>query len=222
MMNDKECFFQNLQSLADAIVALFGRNCEACVHDLTSLHSSLVYIRGEVTHRRPGAPATDLLVKMINSPEGKGDVHSYCTTSSEGRSLKSTTTLIRDEGGRTIAAFCINFDTTEFYNAGQALLPFLHPEIGVPPSTETFAHSAGETVEALFHNAVRAMGKHQTTMNVDEKKRLIAMLEADGLFQFKGAVEQVAKMMGITRFTVYNYLKRVRSTNTIHRKEEHQ
>ncbi len=221
-MTDKECCLQNLQSLADAIVAMFGRNCEACVHDLTSLHSSLVYIRGEVTHRLPGAPATDLLVKMINSQAEKGDVHSYRTISSEGRSLKSTTTLIRDGKGRAIAAFCINFDTTEFYNAGQALLPFLHPEIGTPPSAETFAHSAGETMEALFHNAVREIGKHQTTMNVDEKKRLIAALDADGLFQFKGAVEQVAKMMGITRFTVYNYLKRVRSTNTTHRKEEHQ
>ncbi len=222
MMSDKDCFFQNLRSLADAVVAMFGRSCEACVHDLTSLHSSLVYIRGEVTHRLPGAPATDLLVKMINSPKGTGDVHSYCTTSSEGRSLKSTTTLIRDGKGRAIAAFCINFDTTEFYNVGQALLPFLSvPEASALASNETFAHSAGETVEALFHNAVREIGKHQTTMNVDEKKRLIATLEADGLFQFKGAVEQVAKMMGITRFTVYNYLKRVRSTTITNKKEEH-
>jgi predicted transcriptional regulator YheO len=220
-MNDKECFLHNLQSLADAVVAMFGRNCEACVHDLTSLHSSLVYIRGEVTHRLPGAPATDLLVKMINSPKETGDVHTYCTTSNEGRSLKSTTTLIRDGEGRAIAAFCINFDTTEFYNAGQALLPFLHPDIGAPSSTETFAHSAGETMDALFHNAVRGMGKHPTTMNVDEKKHLIAILEADGLFQFKGAVEQLAKMMGITRFTVYNYLKRVRSTNKTDIREEH-
>lgn len=220
MTSDKDCFLQNLQSLADAVVAMFGRSCEACVHDLTSLHSSLVYIRGEVTHRRPGAPATDLLVKMINSPKESGDVHTYCTTSNEGRSLKSTTTLLRDQEGRAIAAFCINFDTTEFYNASQALLPFLHSEIGAPASAETFAHSAGETVEALFHNAVREIGKHQTTMNIDEKKRLIAMLKADGIFQFKGAVEQVAKMMGITRFTVYNYLKRVRSTNSTDTREE--
>jgi predicted transcriptional regulator YheO len=159
---------------------------------------------------------------MINTPKETGDVHTYCTTSNEGRSLKSTTTLLRDEEGRAIAAFCINFDTTEFYNASQALLPFLHPEIDAPTSAETFAHSAGETVEALFHNAVREIGKHQTTMNVDEKKRLIAMLEADGLFQFKGAVEQVAKLMGITRFTVYNYIKRVRSTNTTKTGEEPQ
>jgi predicted transcriptional regulator YheO len=218
-MTDKECLSQNLQNLADAVVSMFGRNCEVCVHDLTSLHSSLVYIQGQVTGRQPGAPATDLLVKMLSSDDGNTNVHSYQTISSDGRALKSTTTLIRDEKGRPIAAFCINFDTTDFFNAGQALLPFLgSPENGASPSPETFAHSVGETVEALFHNAVREIGKHQATMNVDEKKRLIAGLEADGLFQFKGAVEQVAKMMGITRFTVYNYLKRVRTVPT-HKKE---
>lgn len=220
-MTDKECLLKNLQHLADAVVAMFGRNCEACVHDLTSLQNSLAYIRGEVTHRQPGAPATDLLVKILNDQKGAGDVYSYRTTNSDGRSLKSTTTLIRNGEGRVIAAFCINFDTTEFYNAGQALLPFLGtPEMGTPTSTETFAQSAGETVEALFHNAVQEIGKHPATMHGDEKKRLIAALEADGLFQFKGAVEQVARMMGVTRFTVYNYLKRVRSTN--HIKEERQ
>jgi predicted transcriptional regulator YheO len=222
-MADKECFLQNLRSLADAIVAMFGRNCEACVHDLTTLHCSLVYIQGDVTHRRPGAPATDLLVKIINSQAEKGDVHSYRTTSSDGRSLKSTTTLIRDGEGRAIAAFCVNFDTTEFFNARQALLPFIDGGgISSPTDMETFTHSAGETVEALFQNAVREIGKHPTTMSGDEKKRLIGILETDGLFQFKGAVEQVAKMMGITRFTVYNYLKRVRSNTITNKREEHQ
>ena len=140
----------------------------------------------------------------------------YSTISSDGRSLKSTTTLIRDREGRAIAAFCINFDTTEFYNAGQALLPFLNlPEIA-PPSTETFAHFAGETIEVIFQNAVQKIGKHPTTMHSNERRRLVATLEADGLFQFKGAVEQVAQMMGVTRFTVYNYLKKVRSTTTTH------
>jgi len=222
MMAEKESFWQNLQNLADALVTMFGRNCEACVHDLTDLHSSLVYIRGEVTHRQPGAPATDLLVKMTNNQTGVENVHSYRTISNEGRSLKSTTTIIRNEQGRAIAAFCINFDTTEFYNAGQALLPFLDiQKIGSPvPRAETFARSVGETIEALFQNAVREVGKHPTTMSAEERKRLITILDSDGLFQFKGAVEQVARMMGVTRFTVYNYLKRVRSLNMHLNKEE--
>jgi predicted transcriptional regulator YheO len=214
-MMEKESIFQNLQRIADAIVALFGKNCEACVHDLTSLQNSLIYIRGDVTHRKPGAPATDLLMKMLKQNSGKAeDMQNYKTTTADGRSLKSATTFIRDSTGRPIAAFCINLDTTDFYNAGQALLPFINiQENNHQTSTETFAHSASETVEALFFQAVEKIGKHPATMNVDEKTSLIGQLEENSTFLLKGSVEQVARMMGVTKFTVYNYLKKVRNNN---------
>lgn len=212
-MTEKECIFKNLQRVADAVVALLGKNCEACVHDLTSLQNSLVYIQGDVTHRKPGAPATDLLMKMLqqNSKTGQ-DKHNYKTTTSDGRSLKSTTTFIRDSAGRPLAAFCINLDTTDFYNAAQALIPFINVQENNHTSpAETFAHSSGETIEALFMHAMEKIGKHPATMNVDEKTQLIGQLEASNTFIIKGAVEQVAQMMGVTKFTVYNYLKKVRN-----------
>ncbi len=210
-MNEKECIFQNLERIADAIVTLFGKNCEACVHDLTSLQNSLTYIQGEVTNRKPGAPATDLLLKMINQDDGTQDLHNYKTTTADGRSLKSTTTFFRDSSGKPVAAFCINFDTTEFYNASKALMPFASIEENNTISVETFAHSISETIEALFKTAVEEIGKHPATMNVDEKTQLVTLLEEHGTFQLKGAVEQIAPMMGVTKYTVYNYLKKVRN-----------
>ena len=215
-MIDHKCLLQNLQHLADAVVAMFGKNCEACVHDLTALPASLVYIRGQVTHRKPGAPATDRLLKMIAPGRINVDESSnYKTISGDGKSLKSTTTLFRDASGRPVAAFCINFDTTEFYNASQALLPFINlPENGVGFSAETFARSSDETVEALMHHAATEIGKHPSTMNIEERGRFVTILEENGIFQFKGAVEQVARMMGVTRFTIYNYLKKIRSTHS--------
>lgn len=212
-MIDQKCLLQNLQHLADAVVAMFGKNCEACVHDLTELSTSLVYIRGQLTDRKPGAPATDLLLRMINRSAGKEEnTHNYKTISSDGKSLKSTTTLFRDGSGRPVAAFCINFDTTEFFNASQALIPFINfPENEAPFTAETFAHSTGETVEALLHQAAIEIGRHPSTLNAEERSRFVAILEEHRIFQFKGAVEQVARMLGVTRYTVYNYLKRVRS-----------
>jgi len=220
-MTEKESIFQNLKQMADAVVALFGKNCEACIHDLTSLHNSLSYIQGEVTHRKPGAPATDLLLKMLKSNGGKGeDMHNYKTTTTDGRSLKSTTTFIRDSRNVPIAAFCINFDTTEFFNASQALTPFASVvDNGQQQNPETFANSVSETVEALFDQAAAEIGKHPATMNVEEKTQLILLLEEHGTFQFKGAVEQVALMMGVTKFTVYNYLKKVRTSLSTQNKE---
>ena len=215
-MTEKDCILRNLQQMAEAVVALLGKNCEACIHDLTSLENSLVFITGDVTGRKPGAPATDLLMTMLKKDSGQAeDKHNYKTTTVDGRSLKSTTTFIRDTSGKPVAAFCINIDTTDFYNASQALLPFINiQENSRQTTTETFAHAAGETVEALFIQAVEKIGKHPTTMNVDEKTELTRRLEENGTFLLKGAVEQVAQMLGVTKFTVYNYLKKVRSTNS--------
>ncbi len=215
-MTEKECILNNLRRMADAIVSLLGKNCEACIHDLTSLQNSLIYIQGDVTRRKPGAPATDLLMKMLKQNSGKPeDKHNYKTTTTDGRSLKSTTIFIEDSTGRPLAAFCINLDTTDFFNASKALMPFINiVENDGQANAETFAHSSGETVEALFFQAVEEIGKHPATMNVDEKTQLTRQLEDNGTFLLKGAVEQVAQMMGVTKFTVYNYLKKVRNNNS--------
>lgn len=204
--------------MADAVVALLGKNCEACVHDLASLQNSLVYIQGKVTNRKPGAPATDLLMKMLRQNSGQGsDLHNYKTTTGDGRALKSTTTFVRDSAGQPVAAFCINLDTTDFYNASQALMPFINiAEKDQPAEAENFAHSVGETVEALFHHAVETIGKHPTTMNFEEKTALISQLDENSTFLLKGAVEQVALLMGVTKYTVYNYLKKVRKKENLY------
>jgi predicted transcriptional regulator YheO len=212
-MTQHKSIFSNLEKVADSIVALFGKNCEACIHDLTSLQNSLVYITGDVTRRQLGAPATDLLIRRLQkNPINPEDIHNYKTITNDGRSLKSSTTFIKDDSGQPVAAFCINFDTTEFYNASQALIPLLNLASSEPPdNNETFTHSVEETIEAVFAQGVGEVGKHPATMNVDEKTQLITYLEENGMFQLKGSVEEVGHLMGVTKFTVYNYLKKIRN-----------
>lgn len=212
-MAEHKSILKNLERVANSVVALFGKNCEACIHDLTSLQNSLVYITGDVTGRKLGAPATDLLIRRLQKDgSNPRDVHNYKTTTNDGRSLKSSTTFIRDSNGRPIAAFCVNFDTTEFYNASQALMPLLNlTGTESADNNETFSHSATETIEEVFSQGVGEVGKHPATMSVDEKTQLITYLEENGVFQLKGSVEEVGHLMGVTKFTVYNYLKKIRN-----------
>ena len=94
-MNERDRILKQLQQIGDSIVAMFGRNCETCIHDLTDLHHSLIYINGTVTGREIGAPATDLLVKLLkNGDEIPEDMHNYRTVSGDGRTLKSSTMFI--------------------------------------------------------------------------------------------------------------------------------
>lgn len=217
-MKEKDLIFAQLQQIARAIVAMFGKHCETCIHDLTDLHHSLVYINGTVTDRKIGAPATDLLVKMLKeAAEKPEDVHNYQTVSGDGRNLKSSTTFISDSSGTPLFAFCINFDTTEFFNASQMLSQFLvkDQDEAVPDPAETFTHSPAETIEALFQQAVVEIGKQPATMSTEEKTELVEILERNGALQFKGAVEQIALRVGVSKYTIYNYLKKIHARQAI-------
>lgn len=217
-MQERDRILLHLQQMADAIVALFGKNCEVCIHNLGDLHKSLVYISGSVTGRSPGAPATDLLVKALKKPADQiEDMHNYRTTSGDGRTLKSSTIFVRDSSDTPIYACCINLDTTDFFNASQVLSSFLVPEEngGYQGSPETFSHSTGETIEALFEQAVVQMGKQPATMTTDEKTALVEILENHGAFQFKGAVEHIALLIGVSKYTIYNYLKKIHARQAI-------
>lgn len=208
----KAFLFATLQQIADAITQTFDRHCEVAVHDLTNLNRSLVYITGEVTRRQPGAPITDMVVQALRR-EGRQirDRYNYRTTTKDGRPLKSSTAFIRDSRGDVVAAFCINFDTTEYLNALQTIEHLVHTaHFNGADKSETFAASVGETIEALFHQAVAAAGKQPATMSLTEKIRLIRILEEKGTFQIKGAVDQVALLMGVSKFTVYHYLRKAR------------
>ena len=208
---EKEAIFLNLRQLADSIHALFGPHCEVVIHDLADLQKSLVYMKGDVTGRKIGAPATDLLAKLLQkSPGNKDHLHNYKSVTSDGRCLKSATSIIKDQAGNAVAAFCINLDTTPYFNAIQALLPFIHDlETGIYPSKENFADSPSQTIKALFVQAVEEIGCQPSAMSIEEKTRFVEKMKQNGVFQFKGAVEQVAGLMDVTKCTVYNYLKKI-------------
>ncbi len=47
-------------------------------------------------------------------------------------------------------------------------------------------------------------------MTTDEKIKLTSLLEEQGVFLMKGAVKQVAVLTGVSNYTIYNYLKKIR------------
>jgi predicted transcriptional regulator YheO len=217
-MNEKEFILNILKQVADAVVKTFGRNCEVAVHDLSNLGKSLIHIAGDVTKRKPGAPITDMALKALHR-EGHAieDKYDYKTLTNDGRELKSTTIFIRDREGDAVAAFCINFDSTDFLNIIRSLEVFTKTRDSkqLPDFSETFALSINDTVDALFEQAVSEIGKQPATMSTDEKMRVVNTLEREGTFKIKGAVNQVALKLGVSNFTIYNYLKKIRAAHAI-------
>ena len=211
VMRERAQIFSTLTQIADAIVKTFPRCFEVVIHDLSQPQKSIRYIAGDVTKRKVGGPVTDLVVKALHQ-EGRDirDRHNYKTTTSDGV-LKSTTAFIRNHDGDVVAAFCINFDMTDFLNAVQALEVFTTTAnaFNGPEKVETFAMSIDETIEALFQQAIAKIGKQSTYMSTDEKIELVKELQTSGVFQIKGGVDQVALLLGVSKYTVYKFLKKI-------------
>ncbi|WP_042419598.1 helix-turn-helix domain-containing protein [Streptacidiphilus anmyonensis] len=51
-------------------------------------------------------------------------------------------------------------------------------------------------------------GAELTTLDRADKQRVVALLEERGAFTIRHGVENVAAALGVSRFTVYNYLNR--------------
>lgn len=213
-MGEKEkAIFENLKRIAAVMVKTYGRNFEAAIHDFDYLPRSLIHIEGTVTNRKPGAPITDLVLRALRR-EGDNvqDIISCRNLTKNGRITKSSTTFIRNLDGKVIGAFCLNFDITEYLNATALVDEFVqtaNSDGGV--GSETFASSVSETIESLLDQAVQKAGKQPGTMTKEERVKLVESLELQGAFLIKGSVDFVAKALGISRYTVYNYLKEVRN-----------
>lgn len=203
--------FEGYIRLAKTLVATFGRNCEVAIHDFELLPKSLVHLEGTITRRSPGAPITDLVIRALR--RGGDDIEdqlNYSTSTPDGRPLKSSTSFIRDAEGVVIGAFCINFDISPFLNTQAAIEEFVQT-VDSENGHETFASSLGETVDSFVAQSTTKMGKLPSAMSKDERVRFVGLLEEQGAFLIKGAVDQVARAMGVSKYSVYNYLKEIRS-----------
>ena len=64
------------------------------------------------------------------------------------------------------------------------------------------------TVHDLIEAAEQSIGKDVTHMSREEKQQVVRFLDTRGAFLIRKAVENVAERLGVTRFTIYNYLDR--------------
>lgn len=176
---DREAVFAVLSQLVGPLGWSLPGPVEIVLHDLAALPNSIVAIEGDVTGRRPGDPATDRLLETAAS--GSFETRTgYRTTSPSGRSLLSTTIVIRDAAGRPAAALCINRDVTDWQIIGSAARSILgENEAGLGSGGSGGSGDVG----VVGHNERNAQ---------DERSGAAALGSADGGEAFVHDVDELA------------------------------
>ena len=209
----------NLQAalqLVEGIFQMLGSRYEVILHDLSHVESSIVALAGDVTHRKIGGPVTNYLLQLLQIyGDSAPNSINYRNVTTDGRILRSSTIFIRDENGHIVGSLCINQDLTDYIVASrlhQEMVSFQHPAEEDEPE-ELFAHDISEVMEDMVRTELGMVQKPVAYMQKEDKLSIVGNLANRGIFDVKGSVEYVAECLGVTNFTVYNYLKELRVKN---------
>ena len=211
-----EALHPNLQAVLqtmEGLAAVLGGRYEVILHDLSHVESSIVAICGSVTGREIGGPATNFLLQHLRRyGDSAENSINYRTNLPDGRVLRSSTMFIRNEDGHIIGSLCINQDMTDYAVAGKLLqeLNLFGESDDDHHGVERFVRDINEVTEYMVKDELETFPKPVAYMQKEDKLAFVRSLEEKGIFDVRGSVEYVAECLGVTNFTVYNYLKEVR------------
>lgn len=195
---------------AHGLSATFGNNCEVVLHDFSDLNNSIVAIEnGHVTNRDKNSKMSDHSLQQVKAGNTEKDTINYSGKGSDGRVIKSTTMFIRDDDDKVIGCLCINFDITELTLAKKAIEGLVNFD-QQPEKEDKTSKKINDVLSEVVQSKLDEIGKPIAYLNKDEKVKIVNQLDGQGVFLIKGAIDYVADILCVSRYTIYNYLDETR------------
>ncbi|MFF5516481.1 helix-turn-helix transcriptional regulator [Streptomyces coeruleorubidus] len=209
---ERDAILAALTPVVDGIAATFGPVCEVVLHDYRNPEKSVVAVAGSVTGRTVGGAMSEIGMRVLAHGDEAADELNYVTRTRNGTLVKSSTMVLRDSTGAVFGALCVNVDVGAVSQV-QSLLGAL-AGLGAAPAelpTTTFGNDIDSVVDALVDAHQSKQRGSWAELDRAERLELFGGLDARGVFAVRGAVEQVAARLGISRASAYNYLSQARA-----------
>ncbi|PLV61228.1 transcriptional regulator [Erwinia sp. B116] len=224
LSRERELVFETLRAALSALGSVVGRDTEIVLHDLSAPEASVMAIaNGHVTGRVAGSsvlavPDQDLgLSALINSVPDGGDtsplvIPDYVTHNKQGQPLRSATALYRDSSGQPFAALCINSDQNALLAAREAIDRLLSgqpsPAVQAAPAPESA--DMEQLMAEIIADSLAELENGPRSARKQAKLAAVRRMQERGMFIVKGGIEKAAAALGVTRYTIYNYLEEIR------------
>jgi predicted transcriptional regulator YheO len=211
---ERDAILTALTPVVDGIAATFGPVCEVVLHDYRNPEKSVVAVAGSVTGRTVGGAMSEIGMRVLAHGDEAADELNYVTRIRNGTLVKSSTMVLRDSTGAVFGALCVNVDVSAVSQV-HGLLGAL-AGLGAAPAelpTTTFGNDIDSVVDALVDAHQSRQRGSWAELDRAERLELFGGLDARGVFAVRGAVEQVAARLGISRASAYNYLSQARAAH---------
>ncbi|CAM5307929.1 hypothetical protein [Streptomyces afghaniensis 772] [Streptomyces afghaniensis] len=185
------------------------------LHDYRKPEQSVVAVAGSVTGRTVGGAMSEIGMRVLSHGDEAADELNYVTRTRNGTLVKSSTMVLRDSAGAVFGALCVNVDVGAVSQV-HGLLGAL-AGLGAAPAelpTTTFGNDIDSVVNALVNAHQSKQRGSWAELDRAERLELFGGLDTRGVFAVRGAVEQVAARLGISRASAYNYLSQARAARS--------
>jgi predicted transcriptional regulator YheO len=221
---ERELVLQTLRYVVEGLAKALSGNVEVVLHDLSKPGSSVTAIaNGHITGRTVGSaiisgPFDDLGLKKLLSGDGSAPgetytiVSGYRTRARSGHELDSTSLILRDREGEAYAALCVNVDQSRLRQVHELLGDLLARDRQDDAGDASDPPSVDSLVQEIIEDGIRATGKSVAAMTKDDKMEAVSHMSRRGLFLIRSSVDLVAANLGVSRFTIYNYLDELKRT----------
>lgn len=208
---------EEFEKLLTLLEMQFGSRCEIVLHDLKKPYDhTIVDIRNNhITGRHIGDCSSNLGLEVIRGTVKNGDKFNYITHTKDGKILRSSSIYFHDSEGAAIAALCINSDITETVKFEKYLNDINQYSWGESEQAapEVFASNVSELLAHFIEEAQAEVGKPFDEMNRTDKMTVVKLLDKKGAFLITKSGEKVCEVLGISKFTLYNYLDILRKAD---------
>lgn len=199
------------KSIIKCIANQFGDKCEVVLHDFSKDYdnSILAIENGHVTGRTKGSSITNLGLEFIKKEGQQEGTYNYLNETKDGKVLRSSSSIIRNNEGKPIGTICINYDITDFIMA-ENLLKKVTLSNNKKKNDEIFVKDVNDLLEYYLKECVEEIGKPPGLMSKEEKIKAIKILDDKGVFLITKSGNKVCELFNISKFTLYNYLDEIR------------
>ncbi|BCX79583.1 transcriptional regulator [Campylobacter sp. 19-13652] len=222
-MNSKQ--IQEYKQLALFLSSTLGDSYEIVLHDVIGQTSNIIAIHNPLSKRSEYSAQAEFIKDIIEKKEYKNntDKSGFKIQAKDGKTLYGATFFIKDDD-KLVGLLCINHDKSEYENIANAIIKLgginmalqdnISPQITNAKTTSSnIADNLTKEISAVVSEIVGIDIINSNLMpTVEQKKEIIAKLYKNGIFNIKGAISEVAKILKISEPSVYRYMSEIKNT----------
>ncbi|MFK4298779.1 putative transcriptional regulator YheO [Arthrobacter sp. GAS37] len=202
---------EHLLAELDKITVALGRTfpglCEVVLHDLRDPLHTVRTIENNLSGRTQGQSATELGLARIQDPAFPAVLQNYSNSFPDGRAAKSTSIGIKDSNGNYIAALCLNVDISMLSTLAHQLAALTRIDEQTGPLEENLRQKSLEEIRDYITKYAAEKGMTPLSLDPESGRVLTRKLRDEGYMNIKKSIPTVSEAIGVSRATVYNYLK---------------